>query len=117
MKEKSNITTAENLRMLRESYHYTQAEVSKYLGISQPAYLKYEKGTVEPSMEAIEKLATLYGVDEFDLVEGNSEALQTAVSFAFRKDPSTDNLEDIAHFQKIIKNYIMMTNELEDKQV
>ena len=29
------------LRKLREKFSYTQDEVSKYLGISQPAYQKY----------------------------------------------------------------------------
>ncbi len=61
------------LRVLREKFKYTQEKVSQYLGISQPAYLKYEMGDTEVSMEGLEKLARLYGLDEYDIMEGNME--------------------------------------------
>ena len=38
-----------NIKAFREHLNYTQQEISDYLGISQPAYVKYEKGeTVVP---------------------------------------------------------------------
>lgn len=98
------------LRVLREKFQYTQEEVSKYLGISQPAYLKYETGETEVSMEGLEKLACLYGIDEYDILENNME--QVNFAYAFRRD-GVANLEEVAHFQQIVKNYIMMSNELE----
>lgn len=98
------------LRVLREKFQYTQEEVSKYLGISQPAYLKYETGETEVSMEGLEKLAHLYGIDEYDILENNME--QVNFAYAFRRD-GVANLEKVAHFQQIVKNYIMMSNELE----
>lgn len=98
------------LRVLREKFQYTQEDVSKYLGISQPAYLKYETGETEVSMEGLEKLARLYGIDEYDILENNME--QVNFAYAFRRD-GVANLEEVAHFQQIVKNYIMMSNELE----
>ena len=98
------------LRVLREKFKYNQEEVSKYLGISQPAYLKYETGETEVSMEGLEKLARLYGIDEYDILEGNME--QVNFAYAFRRD-GVANLEEVSHFQQIVKNYIMMSNELE----
>lgn len=98
------------LRVLREKFQYTQEEVSKYLSISQPAYLKYETGETEVSMEGLEKLARLYGIDEYDILENNME--QVNFAYAFRRD-GVANLEEVAHFQQIVKNYIMMSNELE----
>lgn len=98
------------LRILREKFKYTQGEVSLYLGISQPAYLKYENGSTEVSMEGLEKLARLYGIDEYDILEGNIERAELA--FAFRRDGEA-NLEEVAHFQQIVTNYIMMCDELE----
>ena len=98
------------LRVLREKFKYTQEEVSKYLGISQPAYLKYETGETEVSMEGLEKLARLYGIDEYDILEGNME--QVNFAYAFRRD-GVANLEEVSHFQQIVNNYIMMSNELE----
>ena len=99
------------LRVLREKFKYTQEEVSKYLGISQPAYLKYETGETEVSMEGLERLARLYGIDEYDILEGNME--QVNFAYAFRRDGGVANLEEVAHFQQIVKNYIMMSHELE----
>ena len=98
------------LRILREKFKYTQEEVSDYLGISQPAYLKYETGDTVVPMEGLEKLARLYGVDEYDIMENNMERMDLA--YAFRRDGTT-NLEDVAHFQQIVKNYISMCDELE----
>lgn len=98
------------LRILREKFKYTQDEVSKYLGISQPAYVKYETGETEVSMEGLEKLARLYGMDEYDILEGNMERVNFA--YAFRRDGMA-NLEEVAHFQQIVENYIMMSDELE----
>lgn len=100
------------LRVLREKFKYTQEEVSKYLGISQPAYLKYETGDTEVSMEGLEKLARLYGMDEYDIMEENMDRVNFA--YAFRRDGVAD-LEKVAHFQQIVKNYLMMCDELEKK--
>ncbi len=97
------------LRQLREKFSYTQCEVSKYLGITQPAYQKYEAGETEISMEGLSKLARLYGIDEYDILEGNIACADLA--FAFRRDGEA-NLEDVAHFQQIVTNYVMMCNEL-----
>lgn len=104
---------AKNLRVLRERFDYSQAEVSSYLNISQPAYQKYESGLTEVSMEALEKLAQLYGVDEYEIMEGNVEQMQMAGVFAFRRNGIEGNLEDVSHFQQIVKNYLMICHELE----
>lgn len=62
-----------NIKAFREHLNYTQQEISDYLGISQPAYVKYEKGETVVPLEAMEKLATLYNVDEYDLMEENEQ--------------------------------------------
>lgn len=98
------------LRQLREKFSYTQDEVSKYLGITQPAYQKYEAGETDVSMEGLAKLARLYGIDEYDILTGNIQSAD--VAFAFRRDGEA-NLEEVAHFQQIVTNYIMMCDELE----
>ena len=90
------------LRQLREKFSYTQGEVSKYLGITQPAYQKYETGETE--------VARLYGIDEYDILTGNVQRADFA--FAFRRDGEA-NLEEVAHFQQIVTNYMMMCDELE----
>jgi hypothetical protein len=64
-------------------------------------------------MENLERLAGLYGVSEYDLLENSVEQMQVQAAFAFRKNGENVNLEQIAQFQKIVNNYLEMTNELE----
>lgn len=93
--------------------NYTQQEISDCLGISQPAYVKYEKGETVVPLEAMEKLASLYNVEEYDLMEENDQLFQTSVACAYRKTGNVGDLSQISQFQKIVKNYIQMCDELE----
>lgn len=108
-----NIKIVENIRELRKRFSFSQEEVGKYLGITQPAYQKYETGQTEVSMEVLEKLSRLYGIDEYEIMTGDVEQLQLASVFAFRRNGIEGNLDEVAHFQQIVKNYLMMCNELE----
>lgn len=105
--------TVENIKELRKRFSYSQEEIGKYLGITQPAYQKYETGQTEVSMEILEKLSRLYGIDEYEIMVGDVEQMQLASVFAFRRNGLEGNLEEVAHFQQIVKNYLMMCNELE----
>lgn len=46
----------------RKLNHLTQREVASRLGISQPSYIRYEKGTAEPGLENLVKLADIFDV-------------------------------------------------------
>jgi transcriptional regulator with XRE-family HTH domain len=111
MEEKLRL--ANNFRILREHLGYTQQEIATYLHISQPAYLKYENGSSEISMDNLEKLSQLYNISEYDIMESNVRQMQVCAAFAFRKNGEILNLEQIAQFQKIVTNYIEMSDELE----
>ena len=52
----------ERLRNLREDCDMTQAQVGKYLHISQRSYAHYEAGTREVPIEILIELANLYNV-------------------------------------------------------
>ncbi|WP_051220395.1 helix-turn-helix domain-containing protein [Prevotella sp. AGR2160] len=106
-------TLANNIKLLRNHYNYTQKQVSNYLGISQPAYSKYEDGKVDVPMDKIEKLATLYNVEEYDLLTDETGSLKADMVFAYRRSESDVDLSGIAKFQKIVKNYIEISHELE----
>ncbi len=104
----------DNLRYLRQKFGYTQEEVARQLGISQPAYLKYETGATDVSELQLKKLADIYGVRPHDLIKGNISLIMADVAFAFRKGKNTSaDMEAIASFHKIIRNYIEMSHELE----
>ncbi len=43
-------------------FGYTQREVAKFLGMTQPSYIRYENGKSEPSLENLVKLADIFDV-------------------------------------------------------
>lgn len=53
--------TAERLRELREKKGLSQNEVAKFLGISRPAYVKYETGNSRP-IRKLKELCVLFNV-------------------------------------------------------
>ncbi len=52
----------ERIRNLREDCDFTQTKVASYLYIKQATYSDYESGNINVPIEAIIKLAQLYGV-------------------------------------------------------
>ncbi|MBO4963297.1 MAG: helix-turn-helix transcriptional regulator [Clostridia bacterium] len=52
----------ERLIEQRKLNNLTQREIAKYLGISQPSYIRYERGDGEPNLNNLVKLADLFDV-------------------------------------------------------
>jgi len=52
----------EQIRSLRIDSGYTQKQIGEYLGISQNTYSQYEIGVLNYPVDALIKLADLYGV-------------------------------------------------------
>lgn len=52
----------ENLRRLRLTCGYTQNTVAEALGVARSTYSYYETGKTTPSVEAMTKIANMYGV-------------------------------------------------------
>lgn len=52
----------EKLKMLRKKEGFTQQEVAKFFGISQPVYQKWESGNRKPSYENLSMLACVFDV-------------------------------------------------------
>ena len=96
------------LKDLRNRMGYSQEQISSYLGISQPAYNHYESGDTVVSQDSLEKLADIYGVEEYDILTCNKPQLQADIAFAFRKNGEVKNLGQIASFQRLVKNYLDM---------
>ena len=112
MASEENIRIGNNIRYLREQLQYTQMDICKYLNISQPAYVKYESGETTVPMEALEQIAKLFNVEEFDILTGDENSFQVTLACAFRKDGELTDLKPIADFQRIVNNYLMMCHEL-----
>lgn len=54
---------------LRTENRYSQNALAKELGISRQAYIKYETGEVEPSVEIIRKLSKIFNVSYAYLID------------------------------------------------
>ena len=104
-------TTGLVIKGLREKYNYTQDKVADYLGIKREMISFYENEGREIPLEVLEKLSDLFGVElDVFFVDNVDEALAEVV-FAFRKDDfESDDMENMAAFGKIVKNYIKINN-------
>jgi len=99
------------IRGLRDKYGYTQDKVAAFLGIKREMISFYETGEREVPLEVLEKLSDLFGVDlDVFFVDNVDEALAEVV-FAYRKnDFDDDNMDAMAEFGKIVKNYLKINN-------
>ncbi|MBQ7923740.1 MAG: helix-turn-helix transcriptional regulator [Clostridia bacterium] len=62
----------ERLIEQRKMNKCTQRQLSEYLGIAQPSYIRYENGSSEPSLETLVKLADYFDVS-VDYLLGRTE--------------------------------------------
>ena len=99
------------IKGLREKYGYTQDKVAEFLGIKREMISFYETGEREVPLEILEKLSDFFVVDlDVFFVDNVDEALAEVV-FAFRKnDFDNDDMDAMAAFGKIVKNYLKINN-------
>lgn len=104
-------TTGLVIKGLREKYGYTQEKVAEYLGIKREMISFYENEGREITLEILEKLSDLFGVElDVFFIDNVDEALAEVV-FAYRKDDLDNNdMENMAAFGKIVKNYLKINN-------
>lgn len=60
------------MRECRLGLGYTQAEIASLMGVKQPVYQRFEKGTFECNYSQLVKLADIYDVT-IDYLLGRSE--------------------------------------------
>jgi transcriptional regulator with XRE-family HTH domain len=58
------------LKKLREDRALSQENVADELGVSQPAYSKWESSQTDISYETLNKIAEFYGITLSELFEG-----------------------------------------------
>jgi len=104
---------SKNIRALRESLGYTQAQVANYLGVSASAVNQYENDARVISAESISKIALLFNVEEYELYQENPQQQQLLSAFAFRANELVDeDLKSISSFKKIVLNYFHLSEAL-----
>lgn len=107
-----------NLQSLRQKLGFTQELVAEYLGITRVELSYYETGSRAMPTALMAPLASLYGVDEYDFYEENLDLISVNLALAFRADSlKPSDLEQIAKFKKIVRNYLTMKSLLENESV
>lgn len=104
-------TTGLIIKGLRDKYGYTQDKVADFLEIKREMISFYETGEREAPIEVLEKLSDLFGVNLDVFFVDNVEEAVAEIVFAFRKnDFDNDDMEAMAAFGKIVKNYLKINN-------
>ena len=103
------VMKGETLKLLRDANHFRQEDVADYLGIKRSTYSNYETGDREAPWVVLEKLANLYGCDQYDLESENQDVLQGVIACAFRVDSmSVEDMKQVAAFKQLVMNYVKM---------
>lgn len=102
-----------NLKALRSATGYTMEQVARIIGIERSAYANYESGMREMPLWLLEKAADLFGVELALLFEKDSQAVDGMLLTAFRVDDLNDeDLKEVSHFKRIVKNYLKLSQKL-----
>ena len=95
------------IRKYREANELTEYQVSEYLDIPEERYVFAEQYEEELTVEEIEKLADLYGIDAIQFTEA-SDINNTFLKLLGGENISVNDLKHIAKFRAIIKAYDKM---------
>lgn len=102
-----------NLAIFRKANRFTQEQIASYLGIQRSAYSNYESGDREPSLDILEKAATLLGCNLSMFFEEDEKVVEHMLVGAFRvEDLSVADMQEVAAFKKVVMNYLKMDNLL-----
>lgn len=104
-----------NIRYFRDKLGLNQEAFAAYLNTSREMINYYENGKRTIPSGIISKAAELFGMDAYDLYLEDKEQLESNIVFAFRAQQlDVPDLNHIAQFQKIVRNYLQMKKALAD---
>lgn len=63
------MSISDNIKALRERYSLTQSDLGEIAGVSDKAVSTWEKGTAEPRMGAVQKIADHFGIPKSFIVD------------------------------------------------
>ncbi len=107
-----NKIIGENIRKLRSNARYSQQTIASFLCVDQSLICKIEKGERSISVDLLEKLAALFGIEISEFTKKNAN-LKT-LSCAFRcSELGTDEMQTISAINRIALNSEFMNKMLE----
>ena len=111
----SNRLDLERLKRCREKLGITKQEVAKRIGVSQPAYLRYEAGLRNPSAPVIQEIAKAFHTSADYLTGKSSSSLPDVIIVDRNEDPTLFSVVNICTNldNKQLKRLITYLNKLE----
>ena len=107
--ETNSSIVGENIKAFRVGMGLTQSQVADFLNVQRVIITYYESGQRTPNLDQMEKLADLFGIDLYDLLEEDQTKRIVNSAFAFRAgNVNEQQLDGIASFRRIVKNYLNM---------
>lgn len=98
---------------LRKKCGFTQAVIANYLEVDQSLISKFESGDRTLSVDALEKLATVFGVCLSDLEK--EETPSPTITLAFRAgDLTVEDVKTIGAINRIALNAYFMDSLLQE---
>lgn len=104
-----------NIKILRTNLALSQDDLAGFLKIKRENISYYETGVREIPLNHLVRLADLFGLELNELLSESLDPIATCAAFAFRTEGITpDDLDSLAAFRKIVKNYLKL-NRLEKR--
>lgn len=98
-----------NIKEFRNRLGLSQEQVGAFIGVDRTTITRYENAEREISLTQLEKFCDLFAIELKDLLEVDEDKRKANLFFAFRAEGIVqEDLESIASFQKVVKNYLKM---------
>lgn len=110
-----NKTIGRNLYKFRKVKEKKAAEVADYIGISEAAYSKYERGESQITVEIIQKVAECLKVDPLNIIAATPGHFVENVHnspFAIHGTVTTTDEKQTALITKLIETQIAMNEKI-----
>ena len=109
-----NDIVGNNIKKWRDHLGFSQDKIAEFLNISRENISYFENGEREVPVRHIERLADLFGIEPRVLYDEDMSLHETEMAFAFRnsENMSSNELDYISNFKRIVKNYLMMQRKI-----
>lgn len=104
------MSISENIKRLREQFDLTQDELGEIAGVSGGAVSTWERGTAEPRMGAVQKMADHFKISKSDIVDdiieqNLSTSIRIGVLGSVPAGIPIEAIEDIVDWEDIQKEW------------
>lgn len=90
----------EKIKILRTKIGITQLEVANLIGVDRSTYSYYELGKTMPNWDIVKKLAKIFNVSYYDLLEEENKFICSDIISSKVEHIASDNLFGLDYYEK-----------------